>query len=89
MKRALTVVMVCLLIVASVPMVQASADPNVRCTKRRYSDGVCTFEIRAPGSGGQPGKPGKSPARPRKHTGTGDTGGNSEEKPPGHIEAYS
>ena len=59
MKRALTVVMVCLLIVASVPMVQASADPNVRCTKRKYNDGVCTFEIRAPGSGGQPGKPGR------------------------------
>ena len=59
MKRALTVVMVCLLIVASVPMVQASAEPNVRCTKRKYNDGVCTFEIRAPGSGGQPGKPGR------------------------------
>ena len=69
MKRALTVVMVCLLIVASVPMVQASADPNVRCTKRRYSDGVCTFEVGGSGSGGQPGKPG----RPGK-SGRGSTG---------------
>ena len=86
MKRALTVVMVCLVIVASVPMVQASADPNVRCTKRRYSDGVCTFEVGGSGSGGQPGKPGRIPARPREHTGTGDTGGDSEEKPPGYIE---
>ena len=76
MKRALTVVMVCLVIVASVPMVQASADPNVRCTKRRYSDGVCTFEIGAPGSGGRPGKPGRpgksgrgSIGQPTKHPG--------------------
>ena len=86
MKRVLAIAVVCLLIVASAPMVQASADPNVRCAKRRYSDGSCTLEIRVPGSGGQPGKPGKSPTRPREHTGTSDTGGDSEEKPPGHIE---
>ena len=59
MKRVLAIFVVCLLIVTSAPMVQASADPNVRCTKRKYNDGVCTFEIRAPGSGGQPGKPGR------------------------------
>ena len=65
---------------------QANAEGSIRCGQVDSSTGSCEFGIGAPGSGGQPGKPGKNPARPREHTGTGDTGGDSEEKPPGHIE---
>ena len=65
---------------------QANAEGSIRCGQVDSSTGSCDIKVEAPGSGGQPGKPGKSPARPRGHTGTGDTGGDSEEKPPGHIE---
>jgi len=65
---------------------QANAEGSIRCGQVDSSTGSCDIKVEAPGSGGQPGKPGKSPARPRERTGTGDTGGDSEEKPPGHIE---
>ena len=91
MKRlmVIAVVVVCLLAEAGLSPQLAHADGNIRCAQRDRYSGACTIEVRAPGSGGQPGKPGKSPARPRERTGTGNTGGESEEKPPGHIEAYS
>ena len=62
---------------------QANADGNIRCAQRDRYSGACVIEVRAPGSGGQPGE---IPVRPRQHTGTGNTGGDSEEKSPGHIE---
>ena len=88
MKRlmVIAVVVVCLLAEAGLSPQLARADGIIRCTRENMNTGACVFEVGGSGSGGQPGKPGKSPARPRKHTGTGDTGGNSEEKPSGHIE---
>ena len=85
MKKVISNLLVCVLIASSFSVISAEAESGVRCAQRQ-TDGNCTIEVRAPGSGGQPGKPGKSPARPRERTGTGDTGGDSEEKPPGHIE---
>ena len=88
MKRIIAVLLACVLITISYSAVPAKAESGVRCAQRQTDD-TCTIEVRAPGSGGQPGKPGEIPARPRQHTGTGNTGGDSEEKSPGHIEGWS
>ena len=82
MKRIIAVLLACVLITISYSAVPAKAESGVRCAQRQ-TDGTCTIEVRAPGSGGQPGK---TSVRPRQHTGTGNTGGDSEEKSPGHIE---
>ena len=85
MKRltVIAVVVVCLLAEAGLSPQLARADGNIRCAREDMNSGACVIEVRAPGSGGQPGE---IPARPRQHTGTGNTGGDSEEKSPGHIE---
>ena len=85
MKKIISNLLACVLISISFSVASAKAEDGVRCTQTQ-TDGVCKFKVGAPESGGQPGKPGKSPARPRERTGTGDTGGDFEEKPPGHIE---
>ena len=83
MKHLTVIVVACLLAGVGLPPQLARAEGNVRCARENMNTGSCLIEIRAPGSGGQPGR---VPARPRQQTGVGNAGGGSEEKPVGHID---
>ena len=81
MRRILTVLTAFTLITICLPINQVSADPGIRCAKKGKMGGSCLIEIRAPGSGGQPGRP----AQPR-NTGGGGSGGGGSEEPSWPIE---
>ena len=59
MKHLTVIVVACLLAGVGLPPQLARAEGNVRCARESMKSGVCTFEIRVPGSGSQPGRPGR------------------------------
>ena len=83
MKRltAIAVFITCLLIAAGLSPQSARAEDNVRCGQKDSTAGSCEIVVRAPGSGGQPGRP----AQPR-NTGGGGSGGGGSEEPSWPIE---